>query len=90
MPIPKLQNSQVLNRKTIETSLVIFERDANGLIRFNLDSMTSYAKSATARPEDWLNWFKNGKSQRFNSCDSENEPIKKKKKKKEEQYSLTL
>ncbi len=29
--------------------------------------MLSYAKSATARPGDWLNGFENGKTQLFNS-----------------------
>ncbi len=29
--------------------------------------MLSYVKSAIARPRDWLNGFKNGKTQLFNS-----------------------
>ncbi len=48
-------------------SLVIFEHlDANGLIRFN-DLMLNYAKSATARPGDRQNGFKNGTNLLFNS-----------------------
>ncbi len=45
-------------------SPLIFKRDANGLIRFN---DLCYAKSAPSRPGDWLNGFKNGKTQLFNS-----------------------